>query len=58
LKNSLDSNDEDELYQSLEDKYKKRYGIKNKNKSSFIKYQIYRNKLNEKRGAKKYFNLN
>ena len=55
MKNSLDSNDEDELYQSLEDKYKKLYGIKNKNKSSFIKYQNYRNKLNEKRGAKKLF---
>ena len=30
LKNSLDSNEETELYQSLEDKYKKIYGIKKK----------------------------
>ena len=48
MKNSLDSNEEAELYQSLEDKYKKIYG----NKSAFIRFQIYKKKLLSKRGVK------
>ena len=47
MKKSLDSNEETELYQSLEDKYKKIYG----NISAFIRFQIYKKKLLSKRGV-------